>query len=54
MQVQILRPFRKDNIYFRTIVEREKIIICTVTRHCLGNDATEKCTNINQNLLILF
>ena len=25
MQVIILRPFRKDNIYFRTIEEREKI-----------------------------
>ena len=26
MQVLILRPYRKDNIYFRTIEEREKII----------------------------
>ena len=25
MQVLILRPYRKDNIYFRTIEEREKI-----------------------------
>ena len=25
MQVLILRPFRKDNIYFRTIEERDKI-----------------------------
>ena len=25
MQVLTLRPFRKDNIYFRTIEEREKI-----------------------------
>ena len=25
MQVLILRPFRKDTIYFRTIEEREKI-----------------------------
>ena len=24
MQVLILRPYRKDNIYFRTIEEREK------------------------------
>ena len=26
MHVLILRPYRKDNIYFRTIEEREKII----------------------------
>ena len=25
MHVLILRPYRKDNIYFRTIEEREKI-----------------------------
>ena len=25
MQVLILRPYRKDNIYFRTLEEREKI-----------------------------
>ena len=27
MHVLILRPYRKDNIYFRTIEEREKIKI---------------------------
>ena len=27
MHVLILRPYRKDNIYFRTIEEREKINI---------------------------
>ena len=29
MHVLILRPYRKDNIYFRTIEEREKI------KHCI-------------------
>ena len=35
MHVLILRPYRKDNIYFRTIEEREKIrvnICCTTTK----------------------
>ena len=27
MHVLILRPYRKDNIYFRTIEEREKIMV---------------------------
>ena len=27
MHVLILRPYRKDNIYFRTIEEREKIML---------------------------
>ena len=30
MHVLILRPYRKDNIYFRTIEEREKIKILAV------------------------
>ena len=47
MHVLILRPYRKDNIYFRTIEEREKIsglmmvwglnqlIMCFVFSHIL-------------------
>ena len=37
MHVLILRPYRKDNIYFRTIEEREKIsklIICIPFIQC--------------------
>ena len=34
MQVLILRPCRKDNIYFRTIEEREKIKYHTSNINC--------------------
>ena len=34
MHVLILRPYRKDNIYFRTIEEREKINRFITSRIC--------------------
>ena len=36
MYVLVLRPYRKDNIYFRTIEEREKIIIFLIKMLGLG------------------
>ena len=48
MHVLILRPYRKDNIYFRTIEEREKIRIHTVrtwTTIHLSNVLTDHFSN---------
>ena len=48
MQVLTFRAFRKDNIYFRTIEEREKI-----TGHNLGNSQVSVNRTIGPTLVSL-
>ena len=43
MYVLVLRPYRKDNIYFRTIEEREKISVNYENKYAVTVKPVSKC-----------